>query len=402
MFWIGYRLFIRLLEFLVIVSSLWNQKSKKFLSARSKQTKRLEVWLKANDLPVIQIHCASLGEYELSLPLYEELKKSQPGYKFLFSFFSPSGYEYAKIPSGSEKAYIPIDRKKKVTEFLNLCNPSLVIFIKYEFWFQYLNQLKIRAIPFGYVNINQQQYPFNLKFKTAKSLVNNSAFIFSSNDKTSADLVSNQIRVDKKYLDLRYTKSIQLSKEKYEAFSELQEFLSKDIVIICGSVWKEDIEVLLPTIKAQSKIKWIVAPHKVDSKSINEIKKQLKPVSIFSEGKILEGTNKILVDTIGDLKYLYRYGALNYIGGAFKTGLHNVLEPISTGAPVVFGPNYHQFPEASVLIKEGLGFSIKNEKEFNVIIKKLLDGSLLLESSNKLEQLDSGLNEMTREISKYL
>ena len=402
MFWIGYRIFIGLFELAIKLSSLWSPQSKLFLNGRKDQSDKLKNWLGANDSSLIQIHCASLGEFELSLPLYEQLKKSHPGHQFLFTFFSPSGYENAKIPIGCEKAYLPFDQKKKLTKFINLCEPVLVIFIKYEYWFQYLKELSIRNIPFGYVNVNQQIYPTNLKFSTAKKILQQAAFIFSSNEKTAADLKENGIRVDAIYQDLRYTKSKQLLNETYIPKPSIQSFLNEDLIIICGSVWKEDLAVIAPVIKANQDCKWIIAPHKVDPATINAIRNQLGLLSLFSAAELDDEHNILVVDTIGDLKYLYRYGALNYIGGAFKTGLHNVLEPIATGVSIVFGPNYAPYPEAVELINKGIGFSIKNEKEFNAIIKKLREGSLLLDSSDWLHDLDSGLEKMTKQISKFL
>ena len=402
MFWIGYRFIVFLFELAMHFSSIWDSRSLTYIEGRRDQDKKLKSWLSANGLPLIQIHCASLGEFELSLPLYESLSKEYPKHKFLFSFFSSSGYDHAKIPEGCAKSYLPTDRPGMVKNFLNLIQPSLVIFIKYEYWFEYLQQLNKRNIPFGYVNINHQSHPFNLSFATTKKIVNLSSFIFATNSKTSLDLIKNGIRVDEKYLDLRYTKSIQLLNEKYEPDSEIHNFLTKDRVIICGSVWEEDLKIIIPLIKLFQNFKWVLAPHKIDKASLTYIQNQIPDLSIFSTGRIKSESSVLLVDTIGDLKYLYRYGALNYIGGAFNTGLHNVLEPISTGAPIVFGTNYKGYPEAVQLINTGQGFSINNKEEFADIIKKLEMGSLHLDPPMSPQLMNNDLMQMTHQIGKLL
>ncbi len=401
MFWIAYRFFIVLLELGLRIHSIWDRQSQTILTGRRHQDVKLGSWLKANVRPLIQIHCASLGEFELSLPLYKKLKEDYPGHKFLFTFFSPSGYQHAKIPNGCEKAYLPLDRKKKVQSFLKLINPSLVIFIKYEYWFQYLTQLNKRNTPYGYVNVNQQSFPTNLKFSFAKKLLNLAKFIFVSNDKTYDDFLANGIKVTGHFLDLRYTKSKQILIEKYEAPHAFIKFLNHKQVIICGSVWKEDLEVLIPVIKKHVKINWVIAPHQVGKASLDFIKTQFPKLSSFSSNKLNE-SNILLIDTIGDLKYLYRYGSLNYVGGAFNTGLHNVLEPISTGSPVVFGPKYHRYPEAAQLVSKKNAYSISRAEEFDEIIKNLEMGSLHLGSMDWLKEKDTGLTEMSLQIGQHL
>jgi len=399
MFWIVYRFFIVLFELAIRIHSIWDRGSQHFLSGRRNQHIRLNNWLNGNQEPLIQIHCASLGEFELSLPLYEKLKHKHPKHKFLFTFFSPSGFQHAKIPTGCEKAYLPIDRSKKVKSFLALTKPVLVIFIKYD---QYLKQLNKQNIAFGYVNTNQQEHPFNLKFNATKNILNKAAFIFSSNEKTAKDMIANGIRVDANYLDLRYTKSKQILQEKYKPNPGFKKFFTDGRVIICGSVWKEDIEILRPIIKRKKNINWVIAPHQVDPPTLDRIKNLFEPVCVYSEGQMNLDNNVLLIDTIGDLKYLYRFGILNYVGGAFKTGLHNVLEPISTGAPVVFGPEYKAYPEAAQLIKQGLAHSISNSEELATIIEKLEKGSINLNSTEWLNELDSNLEEMTQQIGLNL
>jgi len=402
MFWIGYRFFVFLFELAISIHSVWNVQSRNFLSGRKNQDLQLRKWLMADRLSVIQIHCASLGEFELSLPLYEKLKEQYPQYKFLFTFFSPSGYQHAKIPQGCAKSYLPLDTKKKVQTFIKLIQPSMVIFIKYEYWFQYLSQLIKQNIPFGYVNVNQQEMPFNLKFKTAKKLLHQASFIYTSNDKTFDQLKANDLPAHDNFLDLRYTKSIQIHQENYKPNSNQLGFLNHDRTIICGSVWKEDIEIIKPLINIYKNFNWVLAPHRVDKAMINYIQNHFPTSSLFSKKQTNSDSNVLIVDTIGDLKYLYRFGSLNYVGGAFNTGLHNVLEPVATGAPLVFGPEYKAYPEANRLKEKGIAYSIKNSKEFEDIIKKLENGSLHLNSMEWLDNMGSDLENMTHQIGKNL
>ena len=400
MFWIGYRFFIFLFQIAISIKAIWDEKASKFLHGRIDHVKKISSWLKANEDPLIQIHCASLGEFELSLPLYNSLKERHPNHRFLFTFFSPSGYEHAKIPKGEAKSYLPIDRVKLVQDFLKLIEPKLVIFIKYEFWFTYINQLSKNKIPFGFVNINQQYSSSNFRFKTTKKLINEADFVCTSNDKSSFIFQNLGLKLSGQFTDLRYSHSLQISNVDYEIEEGLEQFLNKPNTIICGSVWKEDLSAIRSIIKKRSNYQWVLAPHELDSSIINFMEDNFSPLSYFSEGKIQNGSKVLVIDTIGDLKYLYKFGALNYIGGAFKSGLHNVIEPLYAGVPIVFGPNYENFPEAKYLLKNGLANSIKNDKEFDAIIEKMEKGSLLLDAPLKLQKIKEDLSKLTDLVTK--
>jgi len=395
MFWIGYRFFIFLFQIALAIYSIWNEKASMFLHGRIDHLKKISSWLKANDHSLIQIHCASLGEFELSLPLYHSLKSKYPDHKFLFSFFSPSGYEFAKIPAGAAKSYIPIDRKRLVKDFIKLIKPKLVIFIKYEFWFNYLNELQKNNIPYGFVNISKQNISANLKFKVAKELINKADFVCTSNKDSKILFINNGLKCTGHFTDLRYSQSLQIQNEDYNLDIGLEEFFTKATTVICGSVWKEDLMQLENVINSIKNIHWVIAPHEISDSMLKYLAENFNPLSYFSDGRIKKGSTVLVVDTIGDLKYLYKYGKVNYVGGAFKTGLHNVIEPLYAGAPIVFGPNFENFPEAKYLIKNDLAISIKSGKEFDSIIEKLNKGSLHLAAPKTLQNIKKDLSQLT-------
>lgn len=400
MFWLGYRVFIRLFHLVVSIRSLWDAKTKQFLEGRRDNLSNLTSWLKANDFPVIQIHSASLGEYELSLPLYHSLKSRYPNHKFLFTFFSPSGFEHAKIPQGECKSYLPFDQKRKVNNFLDNTDIKLVIFIKYEFWFMYLNEIEKRNIPFGFVNINQQHLTTNLKFKTAKDIINKAAFVCTSNPTSKFILESNGLKHTGIFSDLRYSQSFQTQNTDYKLSLAFQKFFTEKLTVICGSVWKEDLKILLPIIKKNKDINWVIAPHEIHQAMKDYLDNQFEHLSYFSDGAVNLDSNVLMIDTIGDLKYLYKYGSINYVGGAFKTGLHNVLEPLYAGSLITFGPAYQNFPEAKYLLENGLAQSLDSSEEFEDIIEKMKEGSLHLESPKKLEHIKKDLILLTNLVTR--
>ena len=400
MFWIGYRFLMSVFQLAVNVKAAWDDKASKFLHGRIQVDKKLSDWIKQNDHSTIQIHCASLGEFELSLPIYHSLKAAYPSHKFLFTFFSPSGFEYAKIPKGEAKTYLPFDKRKMVKRFLDETKIEFVIFIKYEFWFEYLDELKQRNIPFGFVNINQQHITQNLKFRKAKDIINQAAFICTSNQRSTQILKAHDIKVTGQYSDLRYAQSLQIEKTPYDLDLEIKQWFDQRPTIICGSIWKDDLSVLLKPIEKYQNINWVMAPHEISDRMLKHLESSFEYVSYLSEDKASTDSNILIIDTIGDLKYLYKYGSLNYVGGAFKTGLHNVLEPLYAQSPIVFGPNYQAFPEAQYLIENQLGFSIKSSEEFDGIIEKMLNGSLHLETPKKLENIKQDLKQLTQVLLK--
>ena len=400
MFWIGYRFLMTAFLFAVNIKSAWDDKAAKFLHGRLTDGARLQSILKVNDYKLIQIHCASLGEFELSLPLYHSLLNYYPDHKFLFTFFSPSGYEYAKIPEGSFKSYLPFDKRGMVNKFLDATNIQFVIFIKYEFWFEFLDELSIRKIPFGFVNINQQKATANLKFKKAKEIISKAAFICTSNKNTSDVLKSVGLKTAGPFSDLRFSQSFRIQNENYKLHENIKSFFHSDNTIICGSIWKEDLDIIIPLIDRFPNWNWVLAPHDVNQENLDYLNKNLDQVSFFSEDKIQNQSKILILDTIGDLKYLYKFGNLNYVGGAFKTGLHNVLEPLYAGAPIVFGPKYEAFPEAISLIEQKLGMSISNTEEFAAIIQNLENGSLHLVAPKKMELIKSELKELTELVAR--
>ncbi|MCF4101942.1 3-deoxy-D-manno-octulosonic acid transferase [Gillisia sp. M10.2A] len=328
---------------------------------------------------VIWFHVASLGEFEQGLPIIEVVKNIYPQHKIVLSFFSPSGYEVKKnTPIADAVVYLPLDTRRNVRLFLELAHPEMSFFVKYDFWPNYLNELKKRNIPSflisGGFSANQLFFKsygkwmrksltsfqhFFVQNESSKVLLNSIGFqnVNVSGD-TRFDRVSNQLKQDNK-LDF------------------IEDFKENKTCIVAGSTWPEDEAMLQEFINNSSpEVKFIIAPHNIKAEQIQKFKNSLnKRTVLYSEkqGKELSSYQVFIIDTIGLLSKIYSYGDIAFVGGATgTTGLHNILEPATFGIPIIIGSNYSKFPEAIELQKLAGLYSVKNTKEFQDILQKLL------------------------------
>ncbi len=331
------------------------------------------------------IHCASLGEFEMSIPLYYSLKQ-RTNNLVLFSFFSPSGYNHANIPEDAMKIYLPFDVKENVLQFLESLKPNLFIFIKYEYWFTLLSHLNKLKIPYGYVNVIDQKLPPIFKWKLARKLVNRSNFYCVSNEITKSiydSILDIDIQV---FDDLRYVKGQIDSKEDNSLKYSFLNRLKHKTVVVCGSIYPSDFEVIKPALKNYTDTLWILAPHKVNTAFDEKIRSEFKCDKLSTmllENQAQVNSNIIIVDTIGDLKYLYSFGTIAYIGGGFNKGIHNVIEPLSYGLKVITGPNISSFPEALKMEKKGNLIIVNDHISFNDHLRKHNNSKLDLKEINK-------------------
>ena len=326
----------------------------------------------------IWIHCASLGEFEQGRPLIEELKKANPSIPLVLTFFSPSGYEIrSNYQLVDAVYYLPIDLPGKANEFVDCIQPRLAIFVKYEFWFNHLNTLIQRHIPFIFISVLMGPKHFLLRpiFGPLRKIVASANQIFTQNHDTMQLLLQNGFHSVTVAGDTRIDRVTQVTRES-KSFKQLESMTKDKRVVIYGSMWPADLTIVAPYIKEHldEAHLHIIAPHQIGEEMIVRIKDSFDG----SIGRLstMDGKNNlqlVIIDTMGDLAYLYRMAWLAYIGGGFGAGIHSILEPTAFHIPVIFGPRYSHFAEAQELIDIGGGKVIENKKEFRDAVEYFSD-----------------------------
>ena len=365
-----YNLFLLLYSCGIRVASLWNPKAKKWLDGRKNIFATINGQQTTAYGQPIWMHCASLGEFEQGRPLLEELKKEHPGQKIVLTFFSPSGYEVMKDYKGADHIfYLPIDSKENAKNFLDAINPSLVFWVKYEYWFYYLTEIKQRNIPAMLVSgIFRKNQPF-FKWYGAiwKKMLESFTHFFVQN-KESKRLLATLGFNENVILngDTRFDRVLEIA-EHFTPVAGIEKFCGNSPVIVAGSTWEEDEIELLHFVNVHQHIKFIIAPHEIDKNNLKDVKDEF-PNSIFYSDLIAQESNSndqhsipnvLIIDNIGMLSRLYNYATVSYVGGGYGAdGVHNVLEAAVYGKPVVFGPVYEKFNEATGLVQAGGGISV--------------------------------------------
>ena len=373
------------------ILSLFSKKIKFFYRGRKLSFSLLQAHISPED-KVIWIHTASLGEYEQGLPIIKELKRRFPEKKLVVTFFSPSGYEAKKYSKDADLLlYLPMDLPKRVNQFLDLLHPEMAIFIKYEFWQNYLYALKNRGIPTYLVSgvFRQEQLFFKKRSLGMRKVLSCFTYFFVQNE--GAKLLLQSIGFSNVMVsgDTRFDRVLEiLSRDNKLPFME--QFLGVAPCMVFGSSWKADESVYLPFLNAyKGNMKFVIAPHQVgDKNQINTLKEAIKkPTILFSEAqdKDLSAYQVLIIDTIGLLTRIYSYASVAYVGGGMGTkGLHNVLEPAVFRVPVVIGKHYEKFNEAKELIERGGIFSIKNTTEFIEVASVLFTNVIQREKAGLL------------------
>lgn len=350
------------------------------VEGRSKTFFILEEQLSA-ETKTFWFHCASLGEYEQGLPIFKQLRKENPDHKIVLTFFSPSGYEIRKNTDVADMVvYLPLDTKANAKRFIQLVNPELTIFVKYDIWPNYLNELKknnLRAILISATFRKEQSY-FRFYGRMMRNALRTFEHIFVQNENSKHLLHTINLNNVTVAGDTRYDRvSDQLLQDNTLPF--IEQFKDGKLGVVIGSSWPEDESLFINYInRSESKnIKFIIAPHNIKSHQIENFIGQLnKKTVLFSEkdNKNLPEFDVFIVDTIGILSKIYSYADIAYVGGAMgSTGLHNILEPAAFGVPVIIGKNYKKFPEAFQMIDNGGVISIKNQQELYQILDKLIE-----------------------------
>ena len=325
--------------------------------------------------PIVWIHCASLGEFEQGRPIIERYRMKEPNHQILLTFFSPSGYEIKKGDSIADRIfYFPLDTRRNVRRFLDNVQPIKAIFIKYEFWYNYLIALKKRKIPTYIVSATfRSSQPF-FKWYGAffRRMLHTFTLIFVQNEASKTLLnqidfknvvVAGDTRFDRVWTQAQLPCSLPIVESFLQA--------SNNEVCVAGSTWPHDESLLYQALLEHKQLKLILVPHEVDPPHIAAIMAQFAPFSpiqysLSSNLNTFPNNSQVLViDTIGLLSSLYRFGSIAYLGGGFKDGIHNILEAAVYGVPIIFGPNYKKFNEAVDLVRMGGAISIQKSQELN-------------------------------------
>jgi 3-deoxy-D-manno-octulosonic-acid transferase len=372
-----YRLFIWLYSTTITLISPFNPKARLWLLGRKNILERMQQAIDPST-PTIWFHCASLGEFEQGRPVMERLKHLYPTHKILLTFFSPSGYEVRKDYDGADYIfYLPVDTKRHATALFNIAKPALVVFIKYEFWFYYLQEAHARNIPLLLVSgIFRKDQPF---FKWYGSLHRKMLQSFSwllVQNEDSAALLST-IQLTKNVLvtgDTRFDRVIEIANQ-FKPIDAIEQFCGTHNVLVAGSTWLEDDKELDHYANTRGDIRFIIAPHNINQLRLDECKKWYKNSIRFSELKfpLDPSINTLIIDNIGMLSRLYKYATVSVIGGGFGAdGVHNVLEAAVYGCPVVFGPEYDKYIEAIELVESGGGISVDTALELEKVLDELM------------------------------
>ncbi len=373
-----YNILINVAWFGLKVIAFFNGKIKLFVQGRKKTFSILKAKLNEND-QTIWMHVASLGEFEQGLPILERLRSKYPEHELVLSFFSPSGYEVKKDTSAADVVvYLPMDSNAKVKRLLDLVNPKLAIFVKYEVWPNYLYHLKKRNIPTILVSAifsDRQIYFKSIGGFMRKSLRKFDHY-FVQDDKSKKLLESIGIKNSSIGGDTRLDRVSEILKRNNQ-LDFMDRFKNNQLCLVAGSTWPEDEKILINYINtATEKVKFVIAPHEIKSAHIDKIASALeKPAVRYSEldNQNLKETDVLIVDTIGLLTKIYSYANVAYVGGGFATGLHNTMEPAVFGIPIIIGPQFGGFKEAEDLVNEGGIIPISSQDSFDNLMNDLLN-----------------------------
>ena len=403
-----YDLAIQIYYLGIQISSPFNSKAKQWLVGRKGLLNDIKNTINVND-KIIWIHCSSVGEFEQGRPVIERLKTEYENLKILVTFFSPSGYaQRNKITDANYIFYLPLDTKKNAKEFIRITNPQLVIFVKYEFWFHFLNETSKKNIPAllisGIFRKNQlffkwYGYPFLSLLKSFSKIFvqDKNSLILLNNYNLSNTIISSDTRFDR----------VLKVKNNAKTFIDIEKFCGDNKIIIAGSTWPEDEKILIQTIQylKNSDLKWIIAPHEISEKHISALLNSLGEKAIRYSQLSNSKSNKqfLVIDNIGMLSSIYRYATIAFIGGGFGKGIHNILESTVFGVPVLFGPNYEKFREAKDLIDQQICFSINNSDQLSIYINRLLnDNKLYNNCSTGCSAYVENNSGATEQIMKYI
>ncbi len=366
---------------LIALASLWNPKAKLWTTGRKNVFERMARAISPSDR-IVWIHVASLGEFEQGRPLMEQIRKQYPEFKILLTFFSPSGYEVRKDYKGADYIfYMPIDTPRNVGRFLDIAHPEIAVFVKYEFWLNYLRQLKARGT---------RTYVISSIFRRNSIFFRSYGFLWrQALDAFDRIFVQNEesrellhgIGFDNVIVagDTRFDRVAAIA-EAVKRIDAIETFKGDAPLFIAGSTWRPDEEILMELIADNPRIKFVIAPHEMDEVRINRIMTQTCGRAVrytHCDAQSLARSQVLILDTVGILASVYRYASWAYIGGGFGVGIHNTLEAATFALPIAFGPNYAKFKEARDMVALGAATKVESAEELKRWFAPLRDDSVL-------------------------
>ncbi len=404
-----YNLSIKAYGLVIWIASFFNKKAAAWIEGRNNWRGRLKEASKAVEEP-IWMHCASLGEFEQGRPILEYLKNHAPNEKILLTFFSPSGFEVRKNTELADLVtYLPLDSPRNARDFIEITQPKLAIFVKYEFWHFFIKTLQQNNIPL--ILVAGIFRPSQLFFKPygtfLKKILKRFDHIFVQNLASLNLLLKHNIEQTSLGGDTRVDRVIQMAQRKKD-FLLVKFFAGSRPILICGSTHPADEPHLLLFIKNQLPDDWkvIIAPHDIHEHRINALMEHFGPKAIrYSEASAIEPLYEkkiLIIDNIGMLAHLYQFGRIAYIGGGFGKGIHNLLEPMAFGLPCIFGPNFKKFDEARHITEKHIGFSIKNEKELTDAFNRLKSEDVYENAQKQILQYIHQNQGATQKVIDYL
>jgi len=407
-----YRIAVSLIRVLLWMSYPFSAKNRKFLQGRRRLFKQLREFSETRNprQPVYWFHCASLGEFEQGRPLMEEMKEQNPKIQIVLTFFSPSGYDVRKNYEGADLVcYLPLDGKRNAEKFLNYVKPKAAFFIRYEFWYGYLSVLKQRHIPSISVStlFQSNAVPFRWYGSFYRNMLRKVTYFFAQDQNTVDLLVGIGIQSVSLAGDTRFDRVADIC--RHAPKNELAAaFKGESHAMVIGSSWPEDMELLLPFMKEfVDDIKFIIAPHNIEEEALQKIEEEL-PYKTVRYSKVKTETisnyRVLIIDNVGMLTSLYRYGEFAYVGGAFGRSLHNILEPATFGMPIFFGNrSYRHVNEANALLKNGVAFTAGDFKELRDKFKRFFNNEEeRLAAAEECRQYVSENTGATQLIMKYI
>ncbi len=399
-----YKLGIQIYILAIQIAAPFHSKARKWILGRKNWVEKLKQQLN-NESDVVWFHAASLGEFEQGRPVIEAFKKQYPDKEILLTFFSPSGYEVRKNYEEVDSVfYLPADCPKNAKLFMDIVQPKAAFFIKYEFWYHYLTELKNRNVP-SYI-FSAIFRPSQIFFKTYGSfyreMLHKFTHLFVQNQESVHLLKHIGICNFSLAGDTRFDRVYSIAKNA-KTLPELEAFPKDREVLIAGSTWAKDEKHIIKYVNESNKpYKYIIAPHEINEKHLLKLTSQIqKPWIRYTHANKNEMAcaEVLIVDCIGLLSSLYRYGTVAYIGGGFGKGIHNTLEAATFGLPIVFGPNYQKFQEAKDLIETGAAKSFGNDADFKMILDAFHDDSKLkTEAGKKSKEYVNKMRGATRKI----
>ena len=400
-----YNVFLSLYGFVFRIAAIFNNKARMGIEGRKNIFATISSVVKPGHDHLIWMHCASLGEFEQGRPVLESLKHQYSETVIVLTFFSASGYEAMKNYKGANHIfYLPFDNLVNAKKMLDILNPSLILWVKYEFWYYHLHEIKQRNIPLLLVSgIFRKSQPF---FKWYGGIWQQMLLCFTHfflQNNLSKNLLATAGITDNITVtgDTRFDRVIEIA-EKFEPIPFIKSFCGDSKVIVAGSTWEDDETELIHYAKANPQIKFIIAPHEIGIENLKDVKKEFVNAMFYSElvtnatqyntdnikganwqeatiNRQLTNTNVLIIDNVGMLSRLYYYADITYVGGGFGAdGVHNVLEAAVYGKPVIYGPEFEKFNEAVELVNCGAGITIEGALELEAVLSSLWENENLL------------------------